>query len=268
MQKARHSPWPVDAGDGWGFQRGGMVAAPRAVLSYPGRTEKESAAMAESNLDLYDMGLRIYHPPILMDNRKYLALVKPLCEIYPTQRRETDAYEFSLSSSQSVTVSPQMISVAELFEEDVRTSQRRVFHVLGKIMEIMEIERIETFDHLLSGRLEPPGAEALPRFDEHPADRFIETSFLKAVDFAPLGAEGPKPLPSVSWVYDRGERVVSLKVEPYPDDRRDVFVEISIQHPQSNISLGDTRAAMEEDLRYLREDVVRFLVNSLKPGKR
>jgi hypothetical protein len=203
-----------------------------------------------------------------MDNRKYLALVELLCELYPTQRRETDAYEFSLSPSQSVKVSPQMITVAELFEEEVRSSQRRVFHVLGKIMEIMEIERIETFDHLLSGRMKPTDAEAPPRFDEHPADRFIETTFLKTADLTPLGAEGAKPLPSVSWIYDRGERVVSLRVEPFQDDRRDVFVELSVQHPPSNISLGDIRAAMEEDLRYLREDVLRFLARAPKADSR
>jgi hypothetical protein len=224
--------------------------------------------MTGPRLDLYDMGLRIYHPPVLMDNRKYLALVESLCELYPAQRRESDAYEFSLSASQSVKITPQMITVAELFDQDVRTSQKRVFHVLGKIMETMEIERIETFDHLLSGRMEPPASDGPPSFEGHPADRFIETSFLKAVDFAPLGAEGPRPLPCVSWVYDRGERVLSLKVEPFQDDRRHVFVELSVQHPQSNISLGDIRAAMEEDLRHLRDDVVRFLLHSLKSDSR
>lgn len=223
--------------------------------------------MQDAQFQLFDMGLRIYHPPVLLDTRKYITLVEQLCDVYPTQRRETDAFEFSLSGSQSARITPQMTSVSDLFEGDAKGTTRRVFHVLGRLLEVMEVERIEAFDHVVSGRFKVMGEWMSSSFDDYPADMFIEKSFLKDVDFRPLATEGQKPSPGVNWIFDIGQKSLSLKVEPHADDREYLFIELSVQHPQSNISLGDIRAEVEQDLRYLRENVVPFLTHAIGSEK-
>jgi len=223
--------------------------------------------MQEAPLQLFDMGLRIYHPPVLLDTRKYITLVEQLCDVYPTQRREADAFEFSMSSSQTARITPQMTSVGELFDGDPRGTTRRVFQVIGRLLEVLEVERIEAFDFVVSGRLKAQGEWMTSSYDDYPADIFIEKCFLKDVDFSLLATEGQKPSPGVNWIFDVGQKSVSLKVEPHADDREYVFVELSVQHPQSNISLGDIRAEVEQDLRYLRENVVPFLTHAIGSEK-
>jgi len=224
--------------------------------------------MRKIDFTLYDMGLRLYHPPVLMDNRKYVALVEELCDIYPTQKRESDAFEFTLSPSQSVKVSPAQISIGDLFGEDPGGTIKRIFHVLGRVLDTMDVEKVEAFDHMVSARLRPTGEAVKGTFEDYPAHLYLEKSFLKEVDFKPLSVEGDKPHPSVSWVFDRGDDVVNLKLEPFPEDRDLVFVELSFQHPDSNISLGDIRAGVEDDLKYLRTQVLDFLGHAFEPDAR
>ncbi|GEM_PF-3247268 len=224
--------------------------------------------MTDIQIELHDTALRLYHPPVLMENRKYVALVEKLCEIYPAQRREADAFEFSLSPAQTAKITPQMTSVADLFENDVKIATRRVFRILATVLEVMDAERIETFDHILSCRVKPGGEGSRKSYDEFTADRFIEEAFFKKIDFSPLAPEGTKPASGASWFYEIGEKSLSIKIEPYPEDRETVFAELFVQHPPGNISLGDVRAAVEDDLRYLHEDVVRFLQNAFDSRKR
>lgn len=222
-----------------------------------------------SDLDIHplEIGLRAYYPPVLLDNRRYIALVEALCEVYPAQRRETDTFEFTLSAAQALKVTPQMVSVNEIFQEDFRTTTRHVFHVLGRTLDILQAERIESFDHAVTARFAPPGARARGAFDEYAGDVYVEKSFLQAVDFKALQDGGPKPMPGVNWIFEMGEKNVSLKIEPFGEDRNFVFVELSIQHPQGNFSLGDLRASVEGDMRYLLQEVVRFLGQNVRPGR-
>lgn len=222
--------------------------------------------MQKDELTLFDMTLRIYHPPVLLDNHKYIAMVESLCDIYPTQRIETGAFEFSLSPGQAARVTPSMTSVSDMFEEDFRTTTRRVFHVLGRVLDVMEIERIETFDNTVSARTKPPW-EPTAGFEDFTADKFIEKFFLKPLDFAALKAGENKPSPGVNWIFDMGTKGVSLKLEPFVDDRDYILLELAVQHPPGNISLGDIRAEVEQDLNYLTGEVVTFLRNAAELGK-
>ncbi|MHC5036076.1 MAG: hypothetical protein ACYTHM_02065 [Planctomycetota bacterium] len=220
------------------------------------------------DVQLHDMGLRLYHPPLLLDPKKYVRLVESLCEFFPTQRREADAFEFSVSPAQTLRIAPQMTSMTDLFTEGVRQTTRHIFHVLGRVLDIMDVERIEAFDHMVSGRFQPPEEGNAAGYDEYPADLFVGKAFLKELDFAALLTGPEKPQPGVSWVYDLEDRSIHLRIESFPDDRKYVFIELSVQHPESNISLGDVRAAVEKDLTYLRENVVRFLQHTMERGPR
>jgi len=216
--------------------------------------------MNMNEFEFHDLGLRVYHSEIHLTRELNFRLMERLEPYFNAQSQKADQFTFSATEKKTAGLSPGMLSISDIFDESPKVVVRRVFEILQRIVSTAHLPDVIAYDMVVSAVFSPKGritAESLLGMDD-----FIGQKFLRDIDFSPLDAEDRTA--GVHWVYRRGEKTYTLRIEPYTGHPDQIFIDMVVQFPEEQASVLEMKSAVEEELAYFASGVLAFLRSKAK----
>lgn len=207
-----------------------------------------------------DFGVRLYHTDIHLTRELAVRLLTRLEPFYDRHSRKPDQLTFSATDQKIAALSPGLVTVSDIFDDETSQVVGRVFEILQRIVSTAELPDVIGYDMVVSAVYRPQhrftAESLLGTYD------FIGRHFLRDVDWSPLEAQDRST--GIQWTYSRGEKSYTLRVEPYQGHPDQLFLDMVVQFPDEQVSLLEMRDAVERELDYFSGPVLGFLRSKVK----
>lgn len=209
---------------------------------------------------LNDIGIKIFHPPIQLSRKLYVDLIERLADYYNNQTMYPDKFSFSVTRQKVASVTQNMCSVSEVFDDDVDLVKSRLFKTINNIVVAAQLTNIDYFDLVASviytPKISPEDSYSFEKIDN------IGSSFLKKLDFQSLGAQDCTT--GIHWFFKRQRRNYTLKVEPFSGHPGEVFIDLIVLFPQESVSIAEIKMLVEGELKYLNDEIFKFIRSQME----
>ena len=215
--------------------------------------------MEKETFSVYDIGARLYTFPVVHAKDTFFSLVQELTDIYPTSRFEQERFSFMASKEQMCEVGTDYIQIVEPAREDGEAAIERVTGIARRVCGILGISTLEALDVTVSGLLDAGklgGRSDVIYFSGH---EFLESYLFGQVDLSDLGIGGELDSLGFQISFRRGDDKYSVRVTPFENDKRFLFLDLQIAFKQKEYEVGEIRQRTREGVQFLEKEVVPFL---------
>ncbi|RME86354.1 MAG: hypothetical protein D6785_03445 [Planctomycetota bacterium] len=212
------------------------------------------------NFKMNDIVIKIFHPPIQLTKKLYVDLIDRLSDYYNNQSVYPDKFSFSASRQKVATITSNMCSVAEIFDDDEEAVKNKVFKTINNIVVGAQLSTIDYFDLVTSVIYTPKSSNGNP-FSFEKVDN-IGNSFLKKLDYQNLGAQNLTT--GIHWFFSRGKKNYTLKLEPYRNSPGSVFIDLIVLFPQESVSIAEIKMLVREEMEFLKNQIYSFVSSQME----
>ncbi len=217
-----------------------------------------------------ETAVTLYHDEVEPTRELYEALGHRLYPYFEAQSRSGGQYTFASDEGASLVLHPDRMELSYFLEQAPSPPDPATLReILALVHQAYGEPILRGIDHLIASEF-PVRELNGGKVNYISADEFLATSFLRMRSFQHLG--GSSTGVGIRFFYDRqvenlGTVHHDLRLEPSPQDRRSLLVDLMVQYGEEVSSLDLLARCLGEDLAHLRTAVPEFLRASAAEGK-